>query len=147
MVDGKAEGEARATGDRADASAAPGAAPAPPARLWWLTISPGIWALHFLASYLTAAIWCAKLAGREGSLGGARIAIAAYTVVALAAVATMGLRSHRRHATGTATVPHDFDTPEDRTRFLGFASLLLSLLSAVAIVFAALPLLFIETCR
>ncbi|MGB7839915.1 MAG: hypothetical protein WBL40_17580 [Terrimicrobiaceae bacterium] len=34
--------------------------------LWLLMISPTIWAAHFLLCYLTAAIWCAKFAGRNG---------------------------------------------------------------------------------
>ena len=37
---------------------------------------------------------------------------------------------------GNATLPHDDDTPEDRHRFLGFAALLLSALSAVAVIYA-----------
>ena len=44
---------------------------------------PTIWAAHFLLCYVTAAIWCAKVAGPDGSLGGVRVAIAVYTVLAL----------------------------------------------------------------
>ena len=39
---------------------------APPARwgsLWLLTFGPGIWAVHFLLCYVTAAVWCARVAG------------------------------------------------------------------------------------
>lgn len=117
------------------------------ARLWWLTLSPLIWAGHFLVSYLTAAIWCAKVAGRDGGLGAVRLAIVGYTIVALAGIAGVGVRAYRRHTVGTATVPHDFDTPRDRTRFLGFATLLLSALSAIAVVLVTFPVLFFETCR
>lgn len=115
--------------------------------LWWLALGPGIFMLHFLISYGTVAIWCAKVAGREAQLGGARIAVILYTVVALAGIAASALRAYRRHTYGTATAPHDFDTPEDRRRFLGFASLLLSGLSAVGVVYVALPFLFIGSCR
>ena len=31
-----------------------------------LTIAPGIWSAHFLLSYATAAVWCAKMAGPDG---------------------------------------------------------------------------------
>ena len=47
--------------------------------LWLLTASPTIWAAHFLLSYATAAIWCAKIAGPGGSLTTVRVAIAVYS--------------------------------------------------------------------
>jgi len=114
--------------------------------LWMLTASPVIWAVHFMACYLTVAIWCAKVAGRDGSLGDARTAIVVYTVLALAGIAVIGWRGYRRHSYGGATTPHDFDTPADRHRFMGFATLLLSLLSAVATIYAALTIAFIGGC-
>ncbi len=115
--------------------------------LWWLAASPTIWALHFLGSYITVAVRCAKGSVLYGSLGWARGAIYIYTGVALLGVAAIGVRAYRRHTIGNATVPHDFDTRADRTRFLGFATLLLSALSAVAIVYVMLPTLYLETCR
>lgn len=115
--------------------------------LWMLTAGPAIWAVHFLASYITAAIWCAKFSGPEETLGAARVAIAVYTVVALIGIGMAGRSGYRRHSYGTATVPHDFDTREDRHRFLGFATLLLSGLSAVATVYVALTIVFVESCH
>jgi hypothetical protein len=44
-------------------------------------------------------------------------------------------------------LPHDFDTPGDRHRFLGFATVLLAGLSAVATLFAAVVVLYFEDCR
>lgn len=114
--------------------------------LWMLAASPTIWAVHFLACYLTGAIWCAKVAAPAGPLGGVRWAIVAYTVAALAGIAVTGWIGFRRHEHGTAARPHDFDTPEDRHRFLGFATLLLSGLSAVAVLYVAAVALFFETC-
>lgn len=115
--------------------------------LWVLTISPVIWAMHFLVSYGTAAIWCAKAAGPAGSLWPVRAAIAAYTVVALIGIGINGWIGHRRHTFGgTETVPHDFDSREDRHRFLGFATLLLAGLSAVGTLYAALVAAFIQRC-
>ena len=114
--------------------------------LWLLTASPTTWAMHFLACYLTAAIWCAKYAGPERSLGNVRVAIAIYTVLALIGIGVTGLAGYRRHRFGQATVPHDSDTPEDRHRFLGFATVLLSALSAIATLFVALAALFIDKC-
>ena len=114
--------------------------------LWLLTASPTIWAAHFLLSYLTAAIWCAKFAGPHGSLTTVRVAMAVYTALALGGIGIVGWMAYRKHSFGHAELPHDADTPEDRHRFLGFATLLLSALSAVAVVFAALVAVFFGTC-
>ena len=115
--------------------------------LWLLIVSPTIWAGHFLLSYITAAIWCAKFAPRDGSLQPVRWAILAYTVVALIGIALNGRSGWRRHRFGSESLPHDFDTPGDRHRFLGFATVLLAGLSAVATVFAALVIFFFKDCR
>ena len=121
--------------------------------LWLLIASPVLWAAHFLLSYCTAAIWCAKVAGPDGSLTGARIAIAAYTAIALVGIGINGWSGLRRHhheggePPRGGEPPHDADSPEDRHRFLGFATLLLSALSAVAVVFEALPAVFLGDCR
>jgi hypothetical protein len=115
--------------------------------LWWLVVAPGLWALHLLASYATVAIWCQKAVSRDGSLGAARIAVFVYTAVALLGVLSTGVRGYRRHRFGDADPPHDADTPMSRYRFLGFTTLLLSVLSAIAIVYAALPAVFIRSCR
>lgn len=125
--------------------------PTPPATrretLWILTVSPTIWAGHFLLCYLTAAIWCAKVAGRDGPLGPVRWLVAVYTLAALAGIAGTAWHGHWRHRFGTATAPHDFDSPADRHRFLGFATVLLSGLSAVAVVYVGLVVVFIGSCR
>ncbi len=115
--------------------------------LWLLVISPTIWATHFLLCYITVAIWCAKVVGRDGPLDGIRIAIAIYTALAFIGIGINGWIAFRRHSFGTATVPHDFDTPEDRHRFLGFATLLLSGLSGVGTLYIALAAVFIGTCH
>lgn len=115
--------------------------------LWLLTASPLVWVAHFLLCYGTAAIWCAKVAGGSGSLETVRIAILVYTMIALVLIGTIGVIGFRRHRFGGAGAPHDDDTPEDRHRFLGFATLLLSSLSAVAVVYAALVAVFIRSCH
>jgi hypothetical protein len=119
--------------------------------LWLLTLGPAIWALHFTLSYLTAAIYCAKLAGPAlfdpQPLGPVRLAIAAYTVLALLGIGWIGWHGLRRHNFGAARPPHDAPTAADRHRFLGFATLLLCGLSLVATLYVALPALFIGSCR
>jgi hypothetical protein len=117
------------------------------ASLWLLTAGPTVWALHFLACYVTAAIWCAKAGSAGATLGDARTALWAYTAVALVAITWFGARGLRGHRLGDATLPHDDDTPGDRHRFLGFATLLLCGLSFVAVVYVALAVAVIGTCR
>ena len=111
--------------------------------LWLLAAPPSIWAAHFMLSYITAAVWCAKIGG---SLAEVRTAIGVYTAVALIGIGLTSWRGLRRHQSGEATVPHDFDSPEDRYRFLGFASLLLSALSFVATIYVALVAIFNKSC-
>jgi hypothetical protein len=116
-------------------------------RLWLLAVSPTIWAAHFLLCYITAAIWCAKFATRFGSITPVRWAILGYTVAALVAISLNARSGLRRHRRGSESVPHDFDTAGDRHGFLGYATVLLSALSAVAVVFAALVVIFFNDCR
>lgn len=116
-------------------------------RLWILTASPVVWAAHLMLCYVTAAIWCAKAGDPHVSLMSVRTAIGVYTALALAAIAIVGWIGYRGHRLGAEAVPHDADSPEDRHRFVGFATLLLSGLSAVAVVYAALVVLFIQSCE
>ena len=115
--------------------------------LWLVIVSPTIWAAHFLLCYITAAIWCAKFAGPDHSLGTVRRVIVAYTVIALVGIIWNGWIGWRRHSFGRGALPHDEDTPEDRHRFLGFSTFLLSALSGVAVIFAALVVIFFWNCN
>lgn len=124
--------------------------PSPPEKnesLWTLAASPAIWAGHFLLCYATAAVWCAKAGAHGASFRPVRLAIAAYTAAALAGILLIGSKGLRRHRFGDEPLSHEFDTPEDRHRFLGFATLLLSVLSAVAVAFVAAAAVFFEDCR
>jgi hypothetical protein len=118
--------------------------------LWRLAASPTLWAVHFVLCYAVAAVWCAKYAATpEAALTPVRIAIAVLTLLALFGVGLFGWDGYRRHRLpgGEGGAHHAADTPEDRHRFLGFATLLLSGLSAIAIVFEALAAVFIGSCR
>lgn len=115
--------------------------------LWQLTAGPVLWALHFLLSYVTVAIHCAKAGVADAPLGGTRWALAAYTVLAVAGIAGFGWRALRQHMWGHGRLPHDADSPGDRHRFLGFATLLLCGLSLVAVAFTAMAMVVIGTCR
>ena len=111
-----------------------------------LTLGPLIWAAHLLLSYGTASIWCGKMVETGGSLGTVRGAIVVYTVAGLAATTWVAWRGYRRHRSGGASLPHDDDSPEDRHRFIGYATFLLACLSAAAIVYAGSITLFFRSC-
>lgn len=115
--------------------------------LWLLTIAPTIWGGHLLVCYTTAAIWCAKFVPPGGRLGAIRSVVLVSTVVALAGIGAIGWIGFRRHSYGTEATTHDLDTAEDRHRFLGFATLLLSGLSALGVIYAAVAAQYFETCR
>ena len=108
---------------------------------------PTIWAAHFLLCYITAAIWCEKMTGPDQGLGPVRTAIWIYTAFAVAGISWTGWIGYRKHSHGNGRTPHDDDTPEDRHRFIGFSTLLLSGLSLVATLFAALVLAFFWRCH
>jgi hypothetical protein len=114
--------------------------------LWWVAAAPAIWAVHFLASYGTAAVWCAKR-GSESPLSLARTAILLYTVAAFAALAVVALRGLGRYRAATSQHPGDADTREARSQFLGFTLLSLSGLSALAVIYEALAAVIIGSCR
>lgn len=111
--------------------------------LWWLAAPPAIWTAHFLAVYITISLVCTV----RHELTWVRWAIAGYTLVAAAGVVATGLRGLNRHTFDGSAAPHDFDTPEDRHQFLGLATLLLSGLALVGILFVGLPALYFGTCR
>ena len=115
--------------------------------VWMLVVSPTIWAVHFGLCYITAAIWCAKVPSALTPLGGVRAAVVIFTGLALGGIFITGWIGYRAHSYGNGSLPHDDDTPEDRHRFMGYATLLLSGLSGVAVIFAALVILFVETCQ
>jgi hypothetical protein len=116
--------------------------------LWLITFGPAIWAAHFGLSYALASVWCAKVTA-DGTLGALHQIIAVLTVVALIGIGLIAREGWRRHRFGDddASAPHDDDTPEDRHRFLGLATLLLALLSAVATTYVAVSAYFFSTCR
>jgi hypothetical protein len=115
--------------------------------LWLLTASPSIWAVHFLVSYTVGALWCGKLAGPGAGLGSVHAVIIGLALAALAGVGYTGWLGWRKHRHGGTDPPYDRDTPEDRHRFLGFATVLLSALSAVSIVYVAVAAVLIRSCR
>jgi hypothetical protein len=116
--------------------------------LWRVIVSPAIWAVHFLASYVTVAIFCEK-AGRGAGLGPAEIAVGAYTVIALAGIgwSTHALWRVRGRSLTDDDFEYEHNTPEERHRFLSHVALMLCVLSAVAVIYVAIPMIYLSTCR
>ncbi|MEF2070221.1 hypothetical protein [Consotaella aegiceratis] len=117
--------------------------------VWTLIAAPGVWALHFVASYGLAASVCAPNAMLFESIAGTRLIIGVLTVAALGIIGfgfgfARALREWRGHGGGTR---HDLDTPENRERFLEFSTVLLAGLSLIGVVFNVLPVLLISDCR
>jgi len=114
--------------------------------LWTLFTAPVVWALHFLACYIGAAIFCEKQGFLGNDFNNLRIAIGVVTVLSLGMIALSAALAWRQWGFGTGDPPHDDPTRRDRLLFQGYATLLLSGLSFVAVVFTALPALFITEC-
>ncbi|WP_102109151.1 hypothetical protein [Oceaniglobus roseus] len=114
-----------------------------------ITLAPWIWAFHFVICYGATAVWCARLT-EGGDTDTLQIALIAVTVVALACIAACGIVGKRVWTRGgfgeDGEIP-GIDDEESRTRFLGHATVLLSIVSAIGVVFVILPVLMIGTCR
>ena len=113
------------------------------ATLWTLIVPPGAWAAHFLFSYLWASVQCAK----TGDFARYPAVFWAGTALALAVIVASGAIAWVQSRTPGDPPPHAHGTDVDRLRFIATSTLLLSGLSFVAVVFDALPVVFIGDCR
>ena len=116
--------------------------------LWSVIISPSIWALHFLTCYVAAAIYCEKL-GRDAPLADIRLLVIAVTMVALAGIFWSSIRLWRVHDRSLTDDDFEYEhnTPEERHRFLSHVALMLCVLSAIAVIYVTIPMLYLESCR
>lgn len=114
--------------------------------LWTLFTGPVIWGMHFLFCYVGAAIFCEKPDILGFDFTTLRIAIAVLTISALLMIVLSALLAWRQWGFGTDDPPHDDPSRRDRLLFQGYATFLLSGLSFVAVIFTALPALFILEC-
>ena len=115
--------------------------------LWTLFTAPVVWAVHFLASYGAFSVYCAKPDAAGLSFGMLRLTLAAVTLAALAMIVVAAWLAWRQWGFGLQDPPHDEPSHRSRTLFQGFATLLLAGLSFMAVVYGALPLVFIEGCQ
>ncbi|MBS3647534.1 hypothetical protein KEU06_02695 [Pseudaminobacter sp. 19-2017] len=113
---------------------------------WTLFTAPVVWAVHFLVCYVGAAIYCAKQHELGFGFGVVRIGIGAATFAALAIILLAAWLSWRQWGFGAYAPPHDEPTRLDRNLLQGFSTLLLSGLSFVAVIYVAMPALFVTEC-
>lgn len=116
--------------------------------LWRVIAAPIIWALHFLFCYVYAAVYCEK-AGRAASLAHPTMVVIGATAVALAGIGFFTLRIWRVRARSLTDNDFEFEhnTPEERHRFLSHVALMLCVLSAIAVLYVTIPMLYLSTCR
>jgi Kef-type K+ transport system membrane component KefB len=114
--------------------------------LWTLFTAPVVWALHFVLCYAGAAIFCEKPYLLGNDFDNLRIAIGVVTMLALAMIVLAATLAWRQWGFGSGDPPHDDPTRRDRLLFQGYATLLLSGLSFIAVIFTAMPALFITEC-
>lgn len=116
--------------------------------LWRVIFAPIVWAFHFLFCYVYGAIYCAKT-GRDASLTGPTQVIIGATVLALVMIGVSTLKLWR--VRGRSLTDNDFEfehnNAEERHRFLSHVALMLCVLSAVAIIYTAIPMLYLTSCR
>ncbi|MCD2185394.1 hypothetical protein [Rhizobium sp. GN54] len=115
--------------------------------LWTLFTGPSIWAAHFLGCSIAVAVYCEKAGEAPITFAQMRLFLVLITLLALAGIVLSAWLAWRQWGFGSGDPPHDAPTREDRLLFQGFATLLLSGLSFVAVLFVAVPLVLIEACQ
>ncbi len=111
--------------------------------LWVPVVAPAIWSLHFMLSYIAAALWCGRFSFRGFALG---TVVTVVTVASLAGIAAFFHHGLKRHRYGLPARSHDDDTPEDRDQFVAFTTMLLAGMSFVAVAFEALAISVVQRC-
>jgi len=111
--------------------------------LWTLIVPPTAWAAHFLFSYLWAAISCAK----AGEFATFPTLVVVGTIIALAVIVFSGWIAWKQSRVPGDAPPHQDSTDVDRLRFIAVSTMLLAGLSFVAVLYTALPVVFIGDCR
>ena len=116
--------------------------------LWRVIFAPTVWSLHFLVCYIGAAIYCEKL-GREAALDPVRLLVMLATAVGLVLVglSTRGLWRVRGRSLTDDDFDYEHNSPEERHRFLSHVALMLSALSAIGMIYVALPVFLLGSCR
>ncbi len=116
--------------------------------LWRVILAPSIWAAHFLVCYVAAAVYCEK-AGRPAELWPVQLIVGAVTLAAMGGIALIFRSLWKVRGLSTVNDNYNFagNDPEERHRFLSHVSLMLCVLSMVAILYVAIPAFLLGSCR
>jgi len=119
--------------------------PHAPDRLWVPLLAPIIWSTHFTISYIWVALACGRFAARAaGSLDDALIVL---TVIALVPIGVLFMRGFRQLGYQLPDQPNDDGTPEDRTKFMSYMTILLAGMSAIATLFVGVAAFSMGGCQ
>lgn len=117
---------------------------APRGALWLIVAAPAIWLVAFVLVYVVVAIGCARSPADSPSIGPARTVALVLAVIGTMAIGGVGLAGWRR-------IPGKGRDPDDgarlRERFVGWSTLLLSGLSALAMIYLGLTLTLLGSCQ
>jgi hypothetical protein len=119
--------------------------PRPPDRLWVPVIAPIIWSTHFTISYIWAALACGRFASRTA--GSLDLALILMTAIALVPIGILFVRGFRQLDYQLPDQPNDDGTPEDRTKFMSYMTMLLAGLSAIATLFVGIAAFSTGGCQ
>jgi hypothetical protein len=108
-------------------------------------IAPVVWSVHFMTCYTWAALACGRLATAD-RFGAARTGIVVVTAIAAVAIAACFVTGFRRHGRRLPDQSNDVGTPEDRTRFMAFMTMLLAALSLIATLFVGVAAAAMTRC-
>lgn len=115
--------------------------------LWRIALCPTIWALHFVISYGAAALTCARFAEVPGAAVWLRVGIGGLTLLALGLIAGLGWRAWVQwDVVRDRAWENDQAQGEDRHQFLGHATFLLAIISAIGVIYVALPAVLTVGC-
>jgi hypothetical protein len=116
-----------------------------PDPLWVPLLGPIIWSSHFTVSYIWAAMACGRFAARAaGSLDTALIVM---TVIALVPIGVLFVRGLRQLDYRLPDQPNDDGTPEDRSRFMAYMTILLAGMSGIATLFVGVAAFSMGGCQ
>jgi hypothetical protein len=115
--------------------------------IWHIAFGPLIWVTHFVLTYGGTSVACFKLYEFGWAMPFLRGSIAAITALALVGIGIVAWRSWKRwDYLDDYDYEHERSVEEDRHEFLGHAAFLLAVLSAVGVVYVALPAIFMDSC-
>lgn len=115
-----------------------------PDPLWLPIVAPVVWSMHFMVCYVWAALACGRFSALSPALA---TGITASTAVSVLIISTLLVHGLRRLDHTLPDHPNDNPTPEDRTKFMAFTTVLLAGLSLIGTMFVAAAIWAIGGCQ